>query len=586
MKRPLVVLLLLHAAVTWAVLGTGSAWATTPLECQTGGMAAILRSGSPGSVFDLWHGAMGSHFLISLLLVPLQAVGEGGVANQVLAYAGSAGLVWVVWTLLERHLGWEAALLGAAGVAFGPPVLARSAWALGDWHWTQMIFDYGALLVALHPRRRWWLLGVVSGLGLANSLGSAPYIGLAWGVALLGGVDRRAVGGLVLAGGLSLPAWWKLFVHVPFGVERAADRTAGRLSSFQPDPAKVVDLFWPELPASLHFDALWMAAVWAAVAWVGVGLLAVQGVRAWRGRRPPLEVLLVLWLGVFAAAYVVLQVRLMVPPDAFHNARSSTSRLLPPLIGALAICSGAAFGGLVRRHRAWWLVGAVLPVLGLGSQVARVGGGSVGDFRGVCFEPIGFQAGQQVGEGALEACDQFEVGVASCRIGAAWGIGFSAASQAHAAFLTDRRGASVLSMGARRDSAAVCDAVPADLEASCLRGFGWHGGAFNWTGQAWPVEACLQLPDRQRPGCYAGVGFPVGDHLAPTPRRIRAVLGQVDAAHRDDVARGVGYAIGRVWARRSAAARICAELGPDATACGRGVQEAFSEREVGSGTAD
>jgi hypothetical protein len=590
LNRRLAALLALHGAWTWAMFGSGSAWATTPLECQTGGMAALLRAGSPWSVADLWHGAMGAHFLVALLSVPLHAVMDPAVANQVLAWAGAAGLVAIVWTLLERHLGWEAALCGAAAVAFGPPVLARAAWSLGDWHWSQMLFDFGALALALHARRRWALLGAVTGLGLANSLGSLPYLALAWAVAAWRGLDRGAAVGAGLAAVLAWPAWWKLLVHRPFGLPPTPDRTASRLSSFGFEPDKLLDLLGPPFAQALHLPAggawLWMAAVWGGAlvlaAAVIRGLRPPIGARLrWR-RAPSLPAMLLVWLGVFVAAYVVLRVRLLVGPEDFSNARSTTHRLLPPLVASLAVAAGAGWGGLARRRRAFLAVGLLPALLGAGAQIALLGDGSLRDFRGVCFEPLGYYAGQTIPDpaAALAACDELPVGAPGCRVGAAWGVGFGAAASANDRFLRDRRGRSVLTMGAEADSAAVCRTLPADLRGGCLRGFGWHGGAFNWVARGWPVQACAQLrTDEERRGCWAGVGFPLGDHLGPTPERIGRVLLRADPAVRPDIARGAGYAIGRTWGRPGRALRLCDRIGEHADACRRGVEEAFAERQ-------
>jgi hypothetical protein len=589
-KHGLPILLALHAAMTGAVVLSGGAWATTPLECHTGAMAALLRSGPGWSVFDLWHGAMGSHFLIAMLLVPLGAVLEGGIANQLLAWAGSAGLVAIAYRLLERHLGWQAALCGAAGLAFGPPVVARAAWSLGDWHWTQMIFDYGALLVVLHPRRRWWLLGVVTGLGLANSLGSLPYLGLAWGVALWTSWDRKVVVGIATTLVLATPAWWKLLVHQPFGMTSSGDRTASRLTQLSPDFSKLLDLMGPKLAAALHLDSSLLASLWLAVVWVGVGIVVVGLLRAvrmpllvnvrWR-RAPSLGLLLLLWLSVFLAAYTVLQVRILIGPEEFSNARSATHRLLPPLLGALLVAGGAGWGSLARTSPWALAVGLIPALIGAAAQMTLLGAGTVSDYRGVCFEPLGFFAGQtlQAPSRAFRACDSLSVGQQECRVGAAWGVGFSAAERAHADFLLDRRGRSVLSMGAEPDSAAVCRRVPTDLRAHCLRGFGWQGGAFNWTGVGYPVDACLQLAtDDEQAGCWAGVGFPLGDHLGPTPERIGRVLETVDPALRPPIAQGAGYAIGRTWGRPGRAEELCGRIGAHAADCMIGVAEAFDER--------
>lgn len=607
----LLLLLAVQAATIGAIFASSSPWATTPLECHTGAISQLLRSGTGWSWLDLWHGAMSAYLLAGLQLVPLHAVlGEGPLAGALVAWAWMAAGVVVVYAVFAR-LDRRVALAAAFAAAFMPPVVFRAGLTTGDWHWTQMVFDWAAVLVALELCRRssggrWLVFGCVTGLAAANSLGSAPYLVVAWAIALWGARGRAVeVGGaLVSAVALSFPAWWKLLIHPAYGGGGGPDKVGSRLTSLAPDPLKIGHFFSERFPPALHLDdpfpEAWRAAAeggahgWLLVGWLGIFVAAtlgrgnaaegLLGGLPWRRAPSPLFVP-VLFVLVFCAAYAGLDVQIWSSPEAFDNVRQPTHRMLPPLLFALGVGGAATLAQLARLFDGVlaWFCGALAVVpgaLGLLSTLAMIGpGGSVGDYRAACYEPMGFFAAEGLGDAraALRLCDSLgpAEAVDGCRQGAAWGVGFFDVADAHEA--QESRAASGR-LGLGPDGLAGCRELDPELRSACRLGAGWYVGVRNWQTGRWPLNACSVLADPEdRAGCWRGVGFPLGDHLAPTPWRIDLALQQAPAPHRADVARGLGFAIGRTWSSAERAAQICDEL-ELATPCRRGVADAHGAR--------
>ncbi len=612
--RALGLLLACQAALVAAVFGSASPWATTPLECHTGAIAHLLVSETGWSWLDLWHGAMGAYLIAGLQLVPLHAVlGDGPLAAALIAWLWMAAGVVLVYALFAR-LDRRVALAAAFAAAFMPPVVSRAGLTTGDWHWTQMVFDYAAVLVALElcrrpGLRRWLLFGAVTGLAACNSLGSAPYLVVAWAIALWG--TRASWGQVLGAAGVALlmafPAWWKLFFHPAYGGGVGPDKVGSRLTSLAPNPLKLGHLLSDRLPVALHLDdpvpealrglAEGGATLWVVVGWLGVlvaanlargdGRAGLLGSLRWRRAPSPLLIPLP-FVAVFCAAYSVLDVQIWAAPEAFDNVRQPSHRMLPPLIFALGLGGSAGFAMVAGLFAGplRWLSGALAAspgLLGLASMLAMVQpGGSHSDFRSTCYEPMGFFASEGLGDarGALELCGSLgpDEAVAGCRVGAAWGVGFFDLDAALQASLAKPRSKTRAALGMTPEGLAGCAELDPALRASCRLGAGWYVGVRNWQTGRWPLEACSVLADSEdRAGCWRGVGFPLGDHLAATPWRIDLALAQAPEEHRSDIARGAGYAIGRTWSSAERAARICDELSL-ATACRRGVADAHGAR--------
>lgn len=594
-----------QAAVFALVLGSGSPWTTASLECASGAMGTALLDGDVGwSIWDTFHGALGGMLVSAGTGAPLFALlgGVGPIGVKLLAFAAAAGLVVIVYALLDRHESREAALLAASGLAFCPPVLFHVATVFGNWHWTQLLFDYGSVLAAAELARRergalaWSAFGLLVGFGLFNCMGSLPFLTIAVVMALLSSRPgpRRLV---AAAGGAAVgvaPFLYKLLLHHPFGLpDLAADQTVQRLQRLSLDVTRLPDLVYPGLPWSLHLHDAWPAmslgaawrieSGWTAIVWIGTVAAAALAARGLRGPDRKIEVGLAapLFVLAFAAVYSVLDMPLRVLPLEFTNVREPGHRMLPPLLVALVVGSAVGWSRLARGRRGrplLLLVGALPAVVGLASQLSltatdapETSGAS--SYRAVCFDGLGhFAAGsfrENVDEG-LAACGQ--LGDAGrehdCARGLAWGTGFFAVRMQG----TNDAG----SPGLDETLLRRCDSfIDPALRSDCLVGVGWYIGAANWGVGVWPLGSCESIAEpADRADCWRGVGFPVGDHLHPTPDKAAILLGRVPEEWRTEVAAGAGLAIGRTYSDPVHAAWLCDRIGErDADECRAGVTD-------------
>jgi hypothetical protein len=598
-------LLLIHAVVYWATLTGGSPFATASVECAAGGMAdAVLAGDRAWSAFDTFDGPLGGMFVAAMAGLPLFAV--GGVTaftTKAVAWGFAVAVLVVVYALLDRHESRPAALLGVATLGFGPPALWSVSMVFGNWHWTELLFDYGVALGALELLRAhrsgrpgvapWLLLGAITGLGLFNSFGSVPFMGATWGVLVVGLLSRRLlpVGPLALrvataAGGVlvgAAPFLYKAFVHAPYGaVTHAGGGLPSRLR-FGFDASKVLDLLSPPMAWALHVQdflprlvepALWaMAGSWLAVTWAGVVVALVLTRRRMAAGEAVLGGLApVLFVFVFVAAYAVVGMRIETLIPEFSNLRETTHRPLPPIIAALAVGSAVGWTRLwsvVRGTRTARVVAAVAVIpfaVGLATSVAgtlgTVGAGraELGVYRASCFDVGGFFAAPWFGEprDLQQQCAQWGEAdrVAECRIGAAWGAGYYG----------------------NRQSSERCHVLPTDLRGHCLRGIGWGVGEQGWGRVDWPATDCDLVAEPDRAGCWRGVGFLLGDHLHGTPWRMEAAIRRAPAEWQADVAQGAGYTTGRTYSSAPFPVALCEQLnGELEQPCLAGVAEAHPE---------
>jgi len=632
--RAATVILLVHGVVFWSVSGLGSPWATMSLECAPGAISELLLGTGPWPLWDSYDGATGGYLLMGLLATPLFALlGPSGWVPQLLAYVLAAGLVVLVYRMFDRWVGRTSALLGAAGLAFAPPVLFRASLTFGDWHWTQMLFDYGLALWVLAvasqpvPETRaplgyrlalfrspgcWLVLGLGSGLAITNSMGSIPFVGVTWALALLLVPGFRAPRSVLTAMSSAAvgasPFLYKLLLHRPFGLDvDAGEKTVGRLKQLAPDPAKLWDLLFGHLPGALHIEAALPtvpaglaglgASLWVVVVWAGLGLAVHAVTRSDRDSRAmAARVLPVLFVVVFVLAYVVLDIRLQSLFPEFSNPREAADRMLPPLLVGLLCSSAVGWGVLVDRLRAEdsrflarIAVGlALVPVVVGGlSQLGLVtsatsSGASPSVYRASCFEPLGFFASRPYHGDSValqRRCSELNDPAAArgCRVGAAWGQGFySAGLQFRPSEGTTGHGVVALT----EEALLACGDLSAGQRQACLLGLGWYVGTTNWGRSQWPLSVCEGLADvRDRAACWRGVGFPLGDHLHAMPDRLGAALGRVPESHRYDVVRGAGYSVGRTYASVEHGLTLCSRLGSSLSAgCEAGVLEALAER--------
>ncbi len=641
--RGLVALLTLHAAGVGATFLTGSPFATASVECAAGGVAELLLSPGqrPWGPLDSFDGALGGNFVAALVALPLFAgVGVTAWAAKGVAWAFSAAVLLVVYGLLDRHESRGAALLGTAALAFAPPAVSFMALILGNWHWTELMFDYGVALAALELLRAhrpgleretpgpgsmpWAGLGLLTGFGVVNCFGSLPFMAVGWAALLVGlGMARVLPLRLVprrlgIAAGAALlgaaPLLVKALWHTPFGVDgpRADGGLPGMLR-FGFDPSKLADLVGPPLAWSLHVQDLlpslpqgvaWgLAGAWVALAWCGVvACLALTGRRIAAGAPVAGGLIPVLFVGTFALAYVAVGMRIEVLPPEFSNLRETTHRPLLPLVAALALAGAVGWSrimALARGGPVWLRVGlggvALAPVaLGIVTSVAGAldpsgaGVGTVSVYRSSCLDVGGFVASPWYADdpAALhERCGEWvdPSRVRQCRAGAAWGAGYyrgRLARGAEGARSEPRPGGPEGPPMLAAGSTDGCDALPAGMRGDCLRGIGWLVGERDWGTGRWPLPSCDALPSPDdRAGCWRGVGFLVGDHLHPTPWRMDAVLRRVPRDRRADVAQGAGYSMARTYASTGLPGTLCGRLGGDLVGpCRAGVAEAAADR--------
>jgi len=618
--RALGVLLVAQSLLFWWVVGSGSLWVTAPLECAPGGMVGMLLGDSGWPVWDTFEGALGGMFLAGLAGLPLFAVaGVTALTIKAVAWLGTLAVLLVVYRFLDRHESRLAALLAVAGLSFCPPLLFHSAAVIGNWHWTQLIFDYGLALVALdlvrgrEPAWRWTCFGILSGLAIFNCVASFPFVALSWGFLLLGSLGREKIQrfGLAVAGTLLglLPFLYKALWHRPFGRSAdSGDRTLGRLAHLDFEPARAMDLVYPELPWALHIhDVLeswplavtWrLASTWSVLVWVGfcIALFAALGElrQRWReggwaaARRLPAALLPPLFVLAFVAAYVVVQVRVEILPVDFSNLRESGHRMLPPLLASLLISSGVGWARLASRWsgaRSAVLVAALFPVaIGLVSQWGLVERRLAPEERGLqvyrasCTDVPGVFLSRALArqpQAALASCESLGGADArDCKQGFAWGVGKETTS------LTAGSGAGAGGDPARafafsEASLATCEALPSDLRSECIFGMGWWAGSADWGKEHWPLEVCDSLAaPADRETCWTGVGFPVGDHLHLNPAKVVGVLGRVPPPRRSLAAQGVGRSLARAFGSRAVAEDLCERLGSlDAVPCLAGIEQ-------------
>ena len=638
----LALLLLAHGGLLAAIVGRGSPWATASLDCVTPTLAEVVLSEPTWSLWDSVDTAVGGQALAALAALPAFALfGTSATVGKALAIALSMGVVGLVWALL-RPVGRGAAGVSAAGVAFAPPLVLHASTILGNWYYAQLAFDYGAALIALalvgpgvaawaRGRRAagWLAFGVVVGLGVVQSPGSIPFLGLSCALlAILGRRDLRwgaPAAGLGLGVAL-LPAAW-----AQMGAERGADPTLTRLIDIRPDLGGLPGLIYPDLPWTLHAHDLapeaalpavfTIEAVWTACLWTGVALAAVWLVRAARRGDVPRRV----WLGaavpvafvvIFAVACVALDLRIERLPWRHTHVREHTHRVLTPLLVALAV--GAGPGWAVawrsalripaparRAARCGVALGAGLPpLLGAAASLtilATSPGGGPG-YRGACFDVAGFKTAVADGvDVARTRCESLslEGRRADCRAGVAWAVGYTSATV---------EGGSA-SSGATTSPAVrstdVCAHVPPDLRGRCrswgtatprigggaaeacageegaLRdlcglGVGWFVSSLGRVPTEAPMTACDTFgTPRDAEACWRGPGFALADHLHATPVRLAGALEELPDTRRAAAARGAGYSIGRTYARAATALSLCDALGAPLDApCRGGVADA------------
>ncbi len=616
----MLVLLLAHGVMFWWVIASGSPWATGPVECAAGTMADTALGRIAWPLLDTFDGALGGMFVAGMTALPFYSLGATGLALKVAAWMSAVLALLVAYTLLDRHAAGApksrrfAALAGVAALGFSPPAVLHTQLTLGNWHWTQLLFDYGVALWALELLRAeragerpgalpWLGFGVFTGLGVFNNLGSIPFLATSWaGLALFlpRAIGVRTIGRLLGAGSAAavgaIPFLIKLS-HEPFGRAGPSDQTLGRLSRLTPDPGRLLELTGEELAWALHVHdvlpglgtkALAIAGLWVAVCWLGAALAGLAAIR-WRA---PGVAVPVLFAAAFCTAVSLIATDLSIGPLVFSNVRGLSARVVTPLLTALVLASAMGWTSVSDLlesgsvpHIALRIVALVPAAIGLvcfSALPSEMGVGGVQSYRASCMDVTGFYASKHFRDDPsllLDRCQALsDPGVArACTVGAAWGGGFYAMEFAQVHERPRRWDSTQVALSP--SAAAACSIFDESVRDRCLLGLGWHVGQLDWGKDKWPLLACSSLPVEDRGPCWRGVGFHLGDHLAPTPSRIGQLVARVPARWRRDAARGAGYSIGRTWADPDVPRAICARTGPLAEqGCADGILDALADR--------
>ena len=584
--RALLAILAVYAIVWIAVPGRGSHWATLSVECVAGTVGEAMLGEPAWGPWSVIDGLVGGQVFYAAVALPFWLLlgTAGGLGGKLAAFSVSVGLLLLIYALGCRASGRPAGALAAAGVAFAPPVIFASSMMTGNWHWSELVFDYGTGLTALlvaWPRGRpadrptphlgLAMLAMLSGLGAFNSPQSLPFIALAWVVAALGCGPRRLLKGapacLLGAGvGLALPIWRLAGMSAKQGGPPGAPLWR-RLVQFNLDWSKLTDLVWPELPVTLHIREATpflspetsggLETAWVLVCWTGCLLTVVGVIERWRRKRDDGGALVASLLPVgfclaFAAAYLALEVRIRIADPLFSEYRQASHRILPPLIVAMVVGAapgwiwlwrrlGSLGGGPARYGlRALVLSAALLaPSIGLfsqGSMAASAPGGG-GDglslYRGSCFDPPGFfMYGHREDRGyAEERCESLSTQHRrdECLTGVAIGVGFYSARLSGPGEWPEFR------------DDEPCSHAPPDFARRCNP---WDPTQTPELGQALE-RACRSVPEERRAVCFQGAGWYTSQVVWGTDMwPITGCESVAEEADREACWRGPGFQLG------------------------------------------
>lgn len=634
---PLLALLSLHQGLLLLILRRDPLVLADTWDCVVGAMAADTMKGFSFSVFDSWDGVIGGMELRAVLGLPLFAVfGVTPFAVRlapVLLAAATGVLVYLVGCRIGGRL---AGTLSAAAVLFPPPVGLIAQLAPGNYHSSEVFFEATALLWLLaalraesegrlrRPARFALLWGMWLGFSVFHCFATLIFLPALWLVAWACLRHRVRPGGLALHGlGLllgSLPIWWKVAAHVPYGVAGAVRVAAPKeATSASFDPRELVEMIpGGGFAQALHFDTAlgawqgsplasalaWLCTCVLFAGWLALALWTLPSIGrvlagALPGRRADvsrldLAVLPALMSAFFLLGFVLSDMRLERLPWYLSNPREHDHVGIVPWISWMAVGLGLLVAALVRAHRgtarlpggrlrvhaataAALLASAATAALvlaALGGALAVAAGpspGSRGPYtRATCWDVPGFYMASYIGKDPAQVdagCRRLgQDAWLECRRGAAWAVGYGAAGSA----LTREVGT-----WGPDDLVGDCRALGEPWTEECMRGVGWalrSGGGGDVAEDADMALLCdaLDDPDERR-ACWLGVGFPIGDHLGSSPARLRRALDDLPADRRELIAEGAGALVGR--GRRDAVAMraICESWGADlAAACERG----------------
>ena len=357
---PLLILVAVQQGFLWMVFLSQNPEATVTWDCVAGAMGYDALRGWSFSPIDSFDGVLGGMFVASLVGLPMFAVlGVTGLtvkATSALLIAALTIITWLTWT---RFSGGLHGVLAAVAVILVPPLVFISSLMMGQWHFTELIFEGLAALVLFRlvfsgrpdqplPVSGLLGLGLVLGLALFNCFASLvffpAFLGLLWaaGKNRLGPLHGAAlVGGLLAA---SSPGWWKLLGHRPYGIEQAA--RASIPPQARHSPFHLSELF-DMIPGggfagAMHFDTAFGGEALGGLAWA-LSVAVTVG-------------LFVGWLGMLVrvSPSIVRTVRSLIPRMPCASPGRLSPAALPPVMAGLY---GLAYllSELRLEHLDWWL---------------------------------------------------------------------------------------------------------------------------------------------------------------------------------------------------------------------------------------
>ncbi len=652
---PLALLLVVQQILFWTIVLSNNPQVSVTFDCVAGAMGLEILRGFTFSPLDTYDGVLGGIFVGALFGSPLFATfGFSGFTLKLAASAFILATLSACWIFLRRSLGPLAAFLGTATLAFPPPIHFQASAILGNWHYTEILFD---LLCALLLYSLVWggrgrdsrlALGggVLVGLTLFNSFGSfiflSAYAAIGW--ATLRG--RMALKALALLGlgtiAGSSPFWWKVLIHAPFGMATGQKvPVPEEMTNLSISWNKAMEMFvdggfayglhvqdFLDIPRGSALS--WgLAHTMTAALFLGWILLLVRtapslkalALGALPGRSPadpaqlsPAVIPAAMGL-VYLAAFYLSDMSLELLPWYLTNPRELGHATLTPWVFVLGLSGAVAAASFIQEARGrpvppgLWSYGGgnttatgrptaetadarspatalaalsalLLLALLLANLTALLGAvrpwgrlqGMESAFRGQCFDVHGFYMVPKLGgdlDHAGTLCNRYGSKAAQeCRRGAAWAAGFLQANS------EDEGGPP---MG------PACDSLVPPWRRECFRGLGWALQSMGQGGivaNAPEVEACDSLPNKaDQAACWRGVGFPLGDHLHPSPERLMRALQDFPSSRRQDIARGAATHIGRSYSSLRFMQRLCSQWDPDLRdACGSGVEDSLSFR--------
>lgn len=547
---PLVVVLALHQVLFWAVVLSNNPQATVTFDCVTGTMGSEILKGFSFGVLDTYDGVLAGMFMAATFGTPVFAVfGLTGFSVKLAAALFSATTIASGFVFLDRAVGRLAATLGAATLAFAPPIHFLASVILGNWHYTEIVFDMLCALLLVRMlkaepgqdaapgrlgRFRAWTVtpvgfavtwGIACGLALVNSFGSLIFLGGFWLTALAALRARvRIRHQLIFVGGILLgaaPFWWKVLFYSPYGQTTGAAKAPvpEEVTNISVDLGKISEMFLDGgFAYGLHFQdvlgtpagsaaagGLAVVATWALFGgWLGLLLKTAPSLgrilaglvpgRPADSKRLSLAVLPAGMGLTYFVAFLLSDMNLELLPWYITNPRELGHAILTPWTMVLGLNAAVLAARLVGEARGGEVPVGELGIPAIGKlPLVLAGTACLGWFALVGVNAYGMVRAIQP--------DGYLPGLQSAFRGACWDV--------HGFYMTPYLGLDI-------DRAhAACEAYGPDRAHECRRGATWALGYNTYDPYAEedgrPVAElggpCMDLDSPWRAECMRGVGW-------------------------------------------------------------------------------